>query len=184
MDQTQNKKFWYFKQQKAKSGELKSVEKTGHAEVSKLEVNKNAQSKPKAKKISAAPITKRNLMTEREQQMYEQLVRALPYSVILAQVSFNSLIETTVDDWSARNALRAQFNRMVVDFVIYDKNNHQVIAIVELDDSTHNNLKVVESDQKRDAMLKQAGYFVLRYTEIPELGEIIKKIKAIKELSG
>jgi len=143
------------------------------------------QSTGKPKTIVVNPIVKKTLMTEREEDMYEQLVRALPYSAIFPQVSFNSLIQETeeIKDAWQKQGVRSQFNRMVVDFVVYDPKRHEVITIIELDDYTHDNDQQKERDEKRDTMLRQAGYHVLRYEDIPDLGNIIKKIKAIHELS-
>jgi len=140
--------------------------------------------------ILVTQIERTNLMTEFEQKMYEVLCRALPKSQIFVQVSFNSLIKENEqikawqDAWQLKQGIRNKFNRKVVDFVIYDVENHQVLAIVELDDPSHLNPKQIAQDEQRDLMLKQAGYFVLRFTQIPTFTEIIEKMRAIRTLSN
>lgn len=49
-----------------------------------------------------------------------------------------------------------------------------VIAIIELDDPSH--LDKVEQDRLRDQMLNEAGYRVLRYTEIPSIRQLSKDL--------
>ena len=54
----------------------------------------------------------------------------------------------------------------------------KVVAIVELDDRTHSN----DKDGKRDAMLEQAGYKVVRWQskKKPSTQEIADKIKSLE----
>jgi len=190
------KKFWWFKKkanmQNATDVTNKTDENTATAvkitdDVPKLAIKNTTQSATKKnKQSSTVPIVRRNLMTEREQQMYDFLVKTLPYSAIFPQVSFNSLITITDEITNPFKIQdnRSEFNRKVVDFVIYNPKKHQVIAIIELDDITHTSTKAQKNDQKRDGQLNQAGYVVLRYNEIPKASELLKKIKAIRELYG
>ncbi len=46
----------------------------------------------------------------------------------------------------------------------------QVLAVVELDDSSHKGR--ADRDAKRDAMLTEAGYRVLRYARIPDIDRV------------
>jgi len=56
------------------------------------------------------------------------------------------------------HAIRLTFSQKIADFVLLD---HQlnIVCIIELDDRTHRR----ERDQKRDAMLREAGYKTLRF---------------------
>ncbi len=99
--------------------------------------------------------------------MFIRLKEALPQQHILAQVAFSALI--TSDDYK----IRQKFNRKVTDFVILNT-QFEVIAIIELDDPTH--LYKEEEDRQRDAMLKEAGYRIIRYTEIPTTRQLQKDI--------
>ena len=109
----------------------------------------------------------KRLMTAYECKMYLRLKQAFPEYHILSQVAFSALI--TSDQLKIRN----QFNRKVTDFVLLDKALNALV-IIELDDSTH--LDKRREDQFRDHMLNEAGYQVLRYTEIPSIRQLQKDI--------
>lgn len=115
--------------------------------------------KQKSKKSKLPLVLKRKqILTNREQQMFLMLSSALPECVVLAQVAFSALV--TADSWEFRN----RFNRKVADFVLCSKNMN-VIAVIELDDRSH--IGREHHDRERDAMLKQAGYTTIRYPQIP-----------------
>jgi len=99
--------------------------------------------------------------------MYVRLKEAFPQYHVLAQVAFSALIT------SHNLKIRNQFNRKVTDFVLLNE-SLQVLVIIELDDPTH--LYKVEEDKFRDYMLHEAGYRVLRYTEIPSVRQLHKDI--------
>jgi very-short-patch-repair endonuclease len=84
-------------------------------------------------------------------------VNALPQYRVLPQISFGALLVPAVSG-KDYNATRATFSQKIADFVVCDA-AMQVIAIVELDDRTHN----AEKDARRDAMLEDAGYSVVRF---------------------
>ncbi|MFZ3002139.1 MAG: DUF2726 domain-containing protein [Undibacterium umbellatum] len=110
---------------------------------------------------------KKLVLSLRERPMYAQLVRAFPGHVILAQVSFNALLET--DDRATRN----RYERKIADFVICTK-AFGAIAIVELDDSSHDGRE--KADAVRDSFLTAAGYPVFRYRTIPEISRLHQDI--------
>ncbi len=91
------------------------------------------------------------------------LKQAFPEYHILAQVAFSALIT------NSHYKIRALFNRKVTDFVILNADMH-VIAIIELDDPSHIGTK--QEDAERDAMFHEAGYRVVRYTEIPSIRQL------------
>ena len=70
--------------------------------------------------------------------------------------------------------IRSKFNLKVTDFVILDQ-EMRVIAVVELDDPSHIGKEL--EDQKRDRMLKEAGYRVQRYTQIPSIKQLQMDIR-------
>jgi hypothetical protein len=113
------------------------------------------------------PVRKKPILTMREQPMYGQLIRAFPNHVILAQVSFQALLDT--DDRGVRN----RFDRKYADFVICTK-AFNAVGIVELDDSTHNGRE--REDAERDSFLIAAGYPVFRYKTIPDLPKLRQDI--------
>ena len=105
----------------------------------------------------------RPVITAFESQMFLRLKQAFPHYHVLAQVAFSALIT------SEHYNIRSKFNRKVTDFVILDQ-KMQVIAVVELDDPSHIGKEL--EDQKRDHMLKEAGYRVQRYTQIPSIKQL------------
>jgi very-short-patch-repair endonuclease len=113
------------------------------------------------KKIGA--ITARKPVSESEQAMYFRLVKAFPNAVVLSQVAFSALI--TSKDRATRN----HFNRKVADFVICTK-AFEVAVVIELDDASHRGRE--SHDAKRDALLRGAGYRVLRYKTIPDIERV------------
>ena len=48
------------------------------------------------------------------------------------------------------------------------------MVIIELDDPSH--IGKEQEDAERDAMLNEAGYIVLRFTEIPSIRQLRKHI--------
>lgn len=109
------------------------------------------------------PITAKRVITQNEQPTFLRLREALPNHIVLAQVAFSALIT------SKGYTSRSRFNRKVTDFVVLDK-GFNVVAIVELDDSSHRGRE--QEDAKRDAMLQEAGYTVIRYTRTPEVQQV------------
>ena len=99
--------------------------------------------------------------------MFLRLKEAFPQYHVLAQVAFSALI--TSEDYK----IRQRFNRKVTDFVLLNA-NLDVIAIIELDDPSH--LGKEQEDAERDAMLNEAGYMVLRFTEIPSIRQLHKQL--------
>jgi len=102
--------------------------------------------------------------------MYFALTAALPECTVLAQVSFQALLDTP--DLSSRN----RFNRKTADFVVCSKQLTPV-AVIELDDASHNKKKAQDAD--RDAMLKNVGYQTLRYKRIPTTEQIKADIENV-----
>jgi hypothetical protein len=111
-----------------------------------------AKGKGKNRRYKAKPI-----LTDNEREFFTRLVNALPQYRVLPQISFGALLVPAVSG-KDYNATRATFSQKIADFVVCDA-AMQVIAIVELDDRTHN----AEKDARRDAMLEDAGYSVVRF---------------------
>lgn len=115
--------------------------------------------KPKSKPNDKTPITSKGILTIHEQKMFRLLRQAVPECYIFPQVAFSAIITTK------SRATRNTFNRKINDFVITDT-TFGILAIVELDDNSHNGREA--QDAERDAMLKEAGYKVLRYRYMPK----------------
>lgn len=103
----------------------------------------------------------RPIATANEQKMFWRLITAFgaPEYIVLTQVSFGALLI------AKDGASRYSFAQKRADFVLLNK-GFKVLAVIELDDSSHKGREA--NDASRDAMLKEAGYKVLRYSSIPE----------------
>lgn len=127
----------------------------------------STQSKPR---LADLKLSARRPLTRFEEKMYFALTAALPECTVLAQVSFQALLDTP--DLSSRN----RFNRKTADFVVCSKQLTPV-AVIELDDASHNKKKARDAD--RDAMLKNVGYQTLRYKQIPTSEQIKADIENV-----
>ncbi|MGN5048525.1 DUF2726 domain-containing protein [Aeromonas sp. 23P] len=116
------------------------------------------------------------LLTANEIEFFNRLTQALPDHYIFPQVSLGALLQPNVSgkDRKKFHSIRGTFAQKISDFVICTR-DIKVIAIVELDDKTHNS----EKDAKRDAMIEQAGYRVIRWNSKtkPTLDEIRQRIE-------
>lgn len=109
------------------------------------------------------PIKGKRIISMNEQPTFMKLREALPEYIILAQVAFSAFM--TAQGYATRNL----FNRKVADFVVLDK-SFNIVAIVELDDSSHKGKE--KFDAERDALIREAGFKVIRYKRTPELAQI------------
>lgn len=108
--------------------------------------------------LAELELTARRPLTPFEEKMFFALTAALPECTVLAQVSFQALLDTP------HLAYRNRFNRKTADFLVCSK-QLTPIAIIELDDASHNNKTAQDAD--RDAMLRNVGYNTIRYKKIP-----------------
>ncbi|MDP9932325.1 very-short-patch-repair endonuclease [Variovorax paradoxus] len=102
-------------------------------------------------------------LTAREQAMYNRLVQTLPDLVVLPQVSFGALLTART------RAARSSFSRKIADFVVCD-HSFKVVAVVALGDKSSKGKS--QRDLDRYALLLQAGYRVLRYPRVPDVGRV------------
>ncbi|MGJ7524063.1 DUF2726 domain-containing protein [Variovorax sp. GB1P17] len=103
-------------------------------------------------------------LTAREQAMYNRLVQTLPDLVVLPQVSFGALLTART------RAARSTFSRKIADFVVCDR-AFKVVAVIELGDKK-SRTGTSQRDAERDALLTEAGYRVLRYQRVPDIGRV------------
>lgn len=105
------------------------------------------------------PIKPSYLMSEHEKTMFNELIQSVPECYIFPQVAFGAIL------WTQSYASRNRYNRKIADFVVADR-QFNILAIIELDDKSHDKKEI--QDAERDAMLKEAGYKVLRYRHMPD----------------
>lgn len=112
------------------------------------------------------------LMSEAEKRFFEVLESAAPSFLICPQVAMSAIVTRP----SHQNQLRyrAAFSQKRLDFVLVDRDTLTARLVVELDDSSHRHRQA--EDAKRDEMLTQAGYPVLR---VP-----VRQSYNVKELSA
>lgn len=130
----------------------------------------------KNKETSSSSFQPKKLLTDNEFEFFQRLIKACPNYFICPQVSMGALLNSASSDYEKEKQLRYSFGYKIVDFVIYSQEK-KVIAIVELDDRTHDK----EKDYKRDLMLREAGYKILRFEskrkpKIQELSNIIRNL--------
>ena len=122
-------------------------------------IKTNTQRNKPKRPVQHTPIKPQYLITNYEKIMFSELRDAVPECYIFVQVSFGAIL------WSASQATRNRYNRKITDFVVTD-NAFNILAVIELDDKSHDGKK--QQDAERDAMLKEAGYKVLRYRHMPD----------------
>lgn len=103
----------------------------------------------------------KTLLTANELEFLARLEFAAPELRFCPQVAMGALLEPAVPrkDAKAYYRSRGMFAQKIVDFVAQRRDTGAVVAVIELDDRTHS----VEKDEKRDAMLAQAGYKIIRW---------------------
>ncbi len=126
---------------------------------------------------NAARFKAKPFLTANELEFLGRLERAVPEYRFHAQVAMGALLEPAMaKKLNGREYMRARrmFSQKIVDFVAQRRDTGQIVAIIELDDRTHN----TEKDAKRDAMLQQAGYRVMRWTSKskPATAEILDSL--------
>jgi hypothetical protein len=130
----------------------------------------NQSNEKNNKSYSQYKYKQKALMTDNEFDFFNRLNQALPDYHVFPQVSMGAILQ---GDGPNKFASRGTFAQKIIDYVIYNKQK-RIIAIVELDDKTHDQ----DKDEKRDAMLIQAGYRIVRYNSKnkPSIEEIKKDI--------
>lgn len=120
---------------------------------------------PKKSNVEHSKIMKSWILSKHEKKMFWLLRELAPNDFVFIQVSLGEIL------WTKLNKTRMRFNQKRADFVLCDT-EFNIKAIIELDDSSHDGRE--EKDAQRDAMLKEAGYTVLRYRGVPDR----KKLRA------
>lgn len=104
----------------------------------------------------------KTLLTANELEFVARLEAAVPELRICPQVAMGAILDPAVarSDAKAFYRARGMFAQKIVDFVAQDRADGRIVAVIELDDRTHDG----EKDARRDAMLKSAGYRVVRWS--------------------
>ena len=108
------------------------------------------------------PLVGRPIMTKREREWHQALLRACPGHHVFPQVALSQLI-TLEPDVARPTALRNHFQQLVADFVICGA-DYDVVAVVEVDDSSHERRARRDADERKQKAIECAGF---RFVRIP-----------------
>ena len=103
---------------------------------------------------------KRQVLTEREQVLYQRLVKTLPNHIVLAQVQLLQLLILK----RGRRSYEAfnRISRLSLDFVILNPDT-SLVAAIELDDATHEREDRRWADARKNHALMSAGVPLIRW---------------------
>jgi Protein of unknown function (DUF2726) len=106
------------------------------------------------------PVAARNLLTAREQELYQNLLAIYPGHKVFVQVALSQLIE--VDHNHAESeSVRARYKQLVADFVLC-RSDLSVVAVIELDDRSHERADRQGADARKSKVLADAGIRLIR----------------------
>src|SRR5882762_3122585 len=122
------------------------------------------------------PVAARNLLSPREQSLYQRLLSLYPKHQVFVQVALSQLIDVDRNHPESES-IRARYKQLVADFVLC-RADLSVVAVIELDDRSHERRDRQDADARKTKALVDAG---LRLVRIPagalpseeELREII-----------
>jgi hypothetical protein len=106
------------------------------------------------------PLSARNLLSKREQSLYQRLVNLYPDHKILVQVALSQLINVDRNHPESES-IRARYKQLVADFVLC-RPDLSVVTIIELDDRTHVWPKRKAADARKNKALADAGIRLVR----------------------
>jgi Protein of unknown function (DUF2726) len=127
------------------------------------------------------PVAARNLLSAREQSLYQRLLSLYPKHQVFVQVALSQLID--VDrNYPESESIRARYKQLVADFVLC-RADLSVVAVIELDDRSHERRDRQDADARKTKALVDAGLRLVRIPagELPseeELREIIDADRA------
>lgn len=107
------------------------------------------------------PFFAKKPLTQPEQVLYFRLLKALPESIVLAQVQLSRLLGVKKGSGNYQAWLN-RINQMSADFVVCAK-DATVIAVIELDDASHQSERRKAADEKKARALEAAGINLLRW---------------------
>jgi Protein of unknown function (DUF2726) len=108
------------------------------------------------------PVAARNLLSAREQSLYQRLLSLYPKHQVFVQVALSQMID--VDrNYPESESIRARYKQLVADFVLC-RADLSVVAVIELDDRSHQRRDRQDADARKTKALVDAG---LRLVRIP-----------------
>jgi Protein of unknown function (DUF2726) len=130
------------------------------------------------------PVVASNLLTRREQSLYERLLSLYPNHRIFVQVALSQLIDVP-EDQPERQSIRNRFSQLVADFVLC-RPDLTVVAVIELDDRSHERRDRQDADARKTKALVDAGLRLVRIPagNLPSKEELREIIDADRVPSG
>jgi len=108
------------------------------------------------------PLVGRPVLTKREREWHQAMLRACPGHHVFVQVALSQLIALE-PDVARPTVLRNHFQQLVADFVIC-RADYDVVAVIEVDDSSHDRPSRRDSDARKQKAIESAGF---RFARIP-----------------
>jgi Protein of unknown function (DUF2726) len=124
------------------------------------------------------PVAARNLLSPREQSLYQRLLGLYPKHQIFVQVALSQLID--VDrNYPESESIRARYKQLVADFVLC-RADLSVVAVIELDDRSHERRDRQDADARKTKALVDAGLRLIRIPAgvLPSEEELLEIIDA------
>ncbi|PRP71057.1 hypothetical protein BUE93_08875 [Chromobacterium amazonense] len=125
-------------------------------------------------------LKRKTILTEREIECYQRLVKSLsPNFLVFPQVAFSQILDAKGGSYKQNMWLHRTMSQKVADFLIC-KADLTMVAIIELDDSSHAGKE--EKDRQRDSVVRQIGLLPLRLPRTPKqelldrYAEILQKL--------
>jgi hypothetical protein len=106
------------------------------------------------------PVSARNLLSKREQSLYQRLVDLYPDHKILVQVALSQLINVDRNHPESES-IRARYKQLVADFVLC-RPDLSVVTVIELDDRSHERPRRQAADARKNKALADAGIRLVR----------------------
>ncbi|WP_199154726.1 DUF2726 domain-containing protein [Chromobacterium sp. ASV23] len=125
-------------------------------------------------------LKRKTILTEREIECYQRLVKSLsPNFLVFPQVAFSQILDAKGGSYKQNMWLHRTMSQKVADFLIC-KADLTMVAIIELDDSSHAGKE--DKDRQRDSVVRQIGLLPLRLPRTPKqelldrYAEILQKL--------
>jgi hypothetical protein len=106
------------------------------------------------------PLSARNLLSERENELYQTLIALYPDHKIFVQVALSQLIDVDQNHPEC-DSIRARYKQLVADFVLC-RSDLSVVAVIELDDRSHERADRQRADARKNKALADAGLRLIR----------------------
>ena len=103
---------------------------------------------------------KRQLLSDRERELYRRLTEALPNHVVLAQVQLLQVLN--FKRGQRRYEIFNRISQLSLDFVILNVDT-SLVAAIELDDATHEREERRRADARKSHALRSAGIPLIRW---------------------